>query len=1034
MNASRTRPGAGSAAAAALVLLPLAGWLRAEAPPAATPPPPRHVMRQWTTAEGLPHNGVGALLQTRDGYLWVGTQNGLARFDGVRFRTFGLREGLPHLSIAALLEDRQGGIWIGTEGGLGRLYREQFTRWTAKDGLPGNYLMALAEDGEGTIWVGTTRGLARWRGNRFEPVQLQPALTNAYIRALATTPDGTLWVATLHQGIFRQTREGFQPVPGPPGLRNVSAYTLSADAAGRVWVALSHWVTVGGDRLLCWDNGGWRTFGPKDGLPNQYLTRVVSPADGAAWAGALDQGLYEWRDNHFLPLRRADGLADDAISALLLDHDDNLWVGTVAGGLQRLSARRLETFPVLDAGEERLATTLAQTTDGRLWVGTPGRGLFEWRDGTFHQLLREPPMAGHLQVEAMLAARQGGLWWGAGPALYHWRDGRVAARHDTERWLQGDRVVALGEEPDGVLWVGTLNGQLRGLREGRFGPPINGLAAGPVTAITRTPEGSLWVGSLGGGLNRIRDGTNQVFTTADGLESNLIRTLFVDRDGTLWVGTLGGGLSRWRGGRFQSFTRRHGLADDSVPQILEDDAGFLWLGSNHGLMRLAKSDLDRLAEGSLTRLHPWVLDESDGMVSEQCMAGAPAGLKTSDGRLLFCTARGIALVRPDRVPVAAPPPLVLIEEVLLDGAPLPGLLEASLPGRASLRVPPGAGRLTFRYTGLSFTAPEKVRFRCQLEGVDADWLEVGAERTISYSQLRPGDYTFRVTACNRDGVWSETGAALGFSVQPHFWQTWWFVAVLGVSLVGGLAGGIRFAERRRYQRRLRRLETERAMEQERARIARDMHDELGARLTQISLLSALTRKRAEQPGEVQANTDKIAGAARELTRSLDEIVWAVRPQNDHLESLVEYLGQSTRDLCEGSPVRCWFTVPDQVPARPVSAQVRHNLVLACREAVNNVIKHAAATELRMRVRLAEDQLTVEIADNGQGFDVAAGEAKCSGLVHMRQRLADCGGECRFTSTPGAGTRVEFTLRLAGSGTSPAPLAPPAGASPPHTTI
>ncbi|MFN3410317.1 MAG: two-component regulator propeller domain-containing protein, partial [Limisphaerales bacterium] len=487
MNGHRFRACAQSALWAAVVSLAGSSGMMAAAETFANPAAARrYVMREWTTVEGLPHNGIGALLQTRDGYLWVGTQNGLARFDGVQFRAFGLREGLPHLSITALLEDREGGIWIGTEGGLCRLYRERFPRWTANEGLPGNYLMGLAEDGAGVIWAGTTRGLARWRGDRFEPVLLQPALTNVYIRALSAAPDGTLWVATLHQGIFRQNGDAFEAVPGPLGLRNVSAYTLWVDAAGRVWVALSHWVTVEGDRLLCWDNGGWRTFGPKDGLPDQYLTRVVSPADGSAWAGSLDQGLYEWRDGQFAALRRTDGLADDAISALLLDHDENLWVGTVAGGLQRLSARRLETHPVLDAGEERLATTLAQTTDGRLWVGTPGRGLFEWREDQFEQLLRVPPIAGHLQVEALLASRDGGLWWGAGPALYQWRDGRLAARHDSERWLQGDRVVALAEDADGTIWVGTLNGQLRPWRAGRFGPPVNRLAAGPIAAIART--------------------------------------------------------------------------------------------------------------------------------------------------------------------------------------------------------------------------------------------------------------------------------------------------------------------------------------------------------------------------------------------------------------------------------------------------------------------------------------------------------------------------------------------------------------------
>jgi signal transduction histidine kinase len=328
-----------------------------------------------------------------------------------------------------------------------------------------------------------------------------------------------------------------------------------------------------------------------------------------------------------------------------------------------------------------------------------------------------------------------------------------------------------------------------------------------------------------------------------------------------------------------------------------------------------------------------------------------------------------------------------------------------------VRAPAGTGRLTFRYTGLSFDAAEKVRFRCQWEGIDPDWVEVGADRFVTYTHVPPGQYRFRVTACNRDGEWDDTGAALAFIVLPHFWQTWWFLGVTGLAGLGTLVAAIRYAERRRYQIRLRRLEMERAMERERSRIARDMHDEIGARLTQITLINAMTSRRPENPVEVRAQSGKIAAATRELTRSLDEIVWAVRPQNDNLESLIEYLGNATRDLCDGSNVRCWFTTPDQVPPIEVTATVRHNLVLACREAVNNVLKHSGATELRMRVLLEDNRLTVSINDNGHGFDVSRGEAKRSGLAHMRQRMTECDGSCEITSATSGGTDVRLHLPL-----------------------
>jgi len=634
----------------------------------------------------------------------------------------------------------------------------------------------------------------------------------------------------------------------------------------------------------------------------------------------------------------------------------------------------------------------------------------------FEQLLRELPTSGHKQVEALLASRDGGLWWGAGPALYQWKGDRLSAQHDSEPWLQGDRVTALCEDHDESLWVGTLNGQLRNLRQGRFVAFTNDFSQGPVTAIAQTPAGALWVGTLGGGLNCVRQGTNTILTTANGLFSNLIRTLFVDDAGVLWIGTLGGGLSRWQDGRIQTFTTAHGLVEDSVVQIMGDNANNLWLGGNHGLMRVSKRDLELLAAGKITRIHPWVLDSSDGMLSEQCVAGSPACLKTPEGKLFFATARGIAVFDEPGAPPVVARPRVRIEEVLADSQ----VLQSEFHGSSTdtLYVPAGTSRLTFRYTGLSFGAPNKVRFRCQLEGIDLEPAELGAARDVSYSHIPPGEYTFHVTACNRDGEWAEAGASLAFRVLPQFWQTWWFLGLGAVAVVGLLAGGIRLAERRRYQRRLRALEMEGAMEQERARIARDMHDEIGARLTQITIINALTTQRAGDASEVRTQSGKIAVATRELTRSLDEIVWAVRPQNDNLESLVEYLGQATRDLCDGSEVRCWFSTPPEVPAMEVTAPIRHNLVLACREAVNNVLKHSGAAEMRIRIRLEDRQLTVAVSDNGRGFDVAQAELKRSGLVNMRQRMTECGGSCEISSASSGGTDIRFHLPLASRSHAP----------------
>jgi signal transduction histidine kinase len=400
------------------------------------------------------------------------------------------------------------------------------------------------------------------------------------------------------------------------------------------------------------------------------------------------------------------------------------------------------------------------------------------------------------------------------------------------------------------------------------------------------------------------------------------------------------------------------------------------------------------------------LSLAEGLDYRACSgAGQPVVSQAPDGRIWFVNQRSVGVFDPGIIPDAESPVHGVIESVTVDGVEWP--VRAGEP----LRVPSKARRFEFRFTALNLPRPAEARFRHRLTDVDPGWVDAGDQRVAYYSPLPPGKYTFEVEAGGADGVWHAARPSLVLEVVPQLWERAVVRVGAVVLLLAGVAGGVGGMARARLRRRLALIERQRALEQERSRIARDMHDELGAGLTQISFLTALANDSADDAAEVRTQGSKIARVARHLVQSLDEIVWAVRPQNDNLESLVEYLGQATRDLCEGSGVRCWFAVPPAVPAVEVPANARHNVILACREAVNNVLKHSGATELRMTVRLEERRLTVELTDNGHGFDVATGEAKRSGLTHMRARLGEVGGGCEFHSATPGGTTVRFLLPL-----------------------
>jgi signal transduction histidine kinase len=571
--------------------------------------------------------------------------------------------------------------------------------------------------------------------------------------------------------------------------------------------------------------------------------------------------------------------------------------------------------------------------------------------------------------------------------------------------------LSLCENLKGGLWVGTYNGQLGLLHEGQF-HPVNGLSGKPISTMTQETNGTLWIGSMGSGLARWQNGRLTVFTVKEGLRSNLIRTLRLDATRTLWIGTDSGGLSRWRGGHFDNFTTKEGLIDDTIQQILEDDSGNLWLGCNRGICRVSTRALDELALGKSSFVYPLVFGQPEGMVSEQCEGNFAAGLKTTSGRLCFSTAKGIVVIDPREQTNSAAPPTVLLEDVWVDGKlETERFQKPDAAVAAKVEIPPGAHRFQFHFTGLSWSAPEKVRFRYRLEGLDSDWVEAGGERAAIYSYVPPGDYRFHVIACNGSGLWNNAGAAVAFVVLPHFWQTSWFVGVSILAALGFTGGGIRYFERRRYRARLKRLDQERAMERERARIARDLHDELGSSLTRISMLSDLGQSRENSAEQLKTRVEKISSFAVRTARSLDEIVWAVNPRNDSLRSLLEYLTQFAGELFDDTGINCRFEIPDDLPRSPLPPEMRHNLFLAIKEALANALKHARAGEVSLSARLIGQQIEISVQDNGTGFDpilIEAGASR-SGLKNMRQRIESLGGRFSIRTAPGGGTTVSVSI-------------------------
>jgi ligand-binding sensor domain-containing protein len=732
----------------------------------------------WLARDGLPQNSVRVIRQTRNGYLWLGTEEGLVRFDGVRFSVYSTRNvpAFRQNTVEAIAEGTDGSLWVGTANGLLRKKGEIFQSYHVRDGLPDDSVLALLVDREDTLWIGTERhGVLRRSQERFLPaLGRAQGLPGDRVIALAQSGDGAIWVGT-DGGLARLDKGGVTSLRRSDGLPGNRVTDLFAARDGSLWVATA----AGVARVL--DGRVQATFSQREGLSDAVVGSLAEDREGSLWIGTNGGGLYRLRGGAIERFRATEGLPSDLVLTLFEDREGSLWIGTDGGGLSRLRDSPFVSYTRRDGLSNEFVRGVLEDSEGTVWMGTRGGGLNRLRDGRFSVLTTRDGLPND-SVSALWQARDGALWVGtAAGGLARWKDGRLTALPR----LAGSpsrTIRVLLEDRRGALWIGTEGQGLARLEEGRFSPLpwADGLAGENVNSLCEDAQGALWIGTTAG-LYRWENEKLTAFHESDGLSSDSIRSLLADPDGTLWIGTSGGGLIRFSGGRFASVAARQGLFDDLVFTILDDHRGSLWMSCNRGVFRVARKDLNEFFGGRRAGVASVSYGEADGMKSAECNGSyQPAGWRGRDGRLWFPTIRGIVAVDPAAIHVNAESPPVVLERVVADGRDVdPTAGQTLLPGTRSVE---------FHYTGLSFLGTDRVRFRYRLDGFDADWVDAGTRRVAYYTHVPPGKYVFRVVAGNRDGVWNGAAAALPIAIQARFTETRLFaVSVVGAIVVISLA-------------------------------------------------------------------------------------------------------------------------------------------------------------------------------------------------------------------------------------------------------
>jgi ligand-binding sensor domain-containing protein len=806
---------------------------------------PSYQIDVWQTDEGLPQSTVTSIAQTRDGYLWLGTQNGLVRFDGVNFKVFNENNtpAIQNNRMVQLFVGRQGTLWVsGEQGELLCLRSGRFSYYKIPGHGPFNYARAMCDDSDGHLWMVTCDWqLLRFGNGGFKVLSTNWVLKAAQPYAVASDQSGRVWVQT-ERGLAALQDGIFHTIWNETNAGNFYV-DLAASRTGGIWVAAN-------GCLRKFESGHWVANLGVYHWTNTPLYDLYEDGEDRLWVATMGSGLFRYGpDGKVLHLTTKDGLPSDFVRCVMEDREGNMWIGMEGGGLCRLKPGVFQTLGVRQGLSSDQVMSACESTNGSFWIGTDGSGLDHLlRNGKVeHYGSSQGLRNGH--VWSVVQDQKGEIWVGTWDGFFRDENDRFMDLSDGMKI--GRQVLAIYDDHRGDVWLGQqgLGGITKLHGDERTLIRIPGASSSiDVRVILRDSTGSLWVGTENEGLYRRQKGQWTHFGKKEGLASDTIWTLRADRDGTLWIGTCGGGLSCWRNGKITTWTTKSGLVNNVICQILEDDRGNLWLGSYGGVFCVSKRQLALCAGGSNT-IHCVKYNKSDGLPSIQCEGGfEPSGLQTKDERLWFPTVKGFAIVNADQVPHNPFRPPVTIDEVVLDGntlLPNGDAIGANTLG-SDLEVPPNNQRLEFQYTALSLTDPDNVQFKYKMEGFENNWNSVGTKRTADYSHIPPGHYQFHVIACNNDGVWNNTGDSLAITVLPYFWQTTWFLSLVVLATLGGVAGSVRYVVKRRMQRKIDRIERERAVEAERGRIASDIHDDLGARLSEIVILRACLKNHAHR--------------------------------------------------------------------------------------------------------------------------------------------------------------------------------------------
>jgi signal transduction histidine kinase/ligand-binding sensor domain-containing protein len=958
------------------------------------------IARTWLVEDGLPNDACTQIVQTHDGFLWLASSSGLARFDGREFKEYPLPMASPETSANIrdlVVEEDNALVMLPASGGVVRFRGGEFSMHPVTPLLTGQVLVDLFAEKNGVLWVGTEGGqVARWEKGQLQTFGRADGIFRRGIRfSFARDAQDRTWVGGYDfLGYYENGRlHRFEA--------ELHEYVVVAPSRdGGIWISAREGLSKIHDRQLALvsDAAHWNP------AASGGVQVLHEDSAGALWVGTRRQGLFRFTGE--APVSIPD--SHRIIKALFEDPEQNLWVATEGGGLSRL---RPKVFTMVDASiglPDDISSSVCEDANGVLWSANRSGGVVRIKAGKMERIL---PRVGRVPYAIAICPDQSGtIWVGASDALYCVPPGDRAEVQLVAR-EQRDAHVLFGAS-NGDMWVATFDEGLGYYRSGIF-HAITDAEGHPhhrTKAIAEDAQHHVWIATDNRQLFEFANGRFELRVAREQMPGGVIAGLYFDAADNLWI-TTARGLVLKQGERLFLFTTEHGLPESDLAQVLEDERGRVWCSSRRGMFSCVKEDLLACAAGRVAQVNATRIGSAEGLHGASALnTTQPLAWRGRDRTLWFATHSGIVGIDPTAALPSRPAPQVFIDTVLFDRQPVK--LFDRLP------VPAGVREMEFALVALNYAAPEMIRVQHQLVGFDFDWVETGADRLASYARVPPGDYQLRVRARNSDGPWDTAGVTLGITVLPAWWQTWWCQGGLVLIFTGLVVWGARYWSHRRLKTRLDRLEREHALEKERARIARDLHDDLGGSLTQIGMLADRLNRQADSPRMKEA-LNQLAGRTRNLAGELESIVWTVSPKNNTWDRLASFIALFAQRFFRDTAIECAVEGTETIPRVALAPEVQHHVLAIVKEAMNNVLKHSRATKVKLTMKFAAENFELRLWDNGVGFDPAASEhAERNGLANMRSRAAEVGGSLEIASDRVAGTQLVIRIPQAATIANP----------------